>query len=142
MTVTALRAVDPAMDEIRDRLPDLSQIDLPSLEAFGRRADEAVDRLRGRSRRPAWPWIIVGIGLVGLVAAVTAGVLATWGRNHRTDPWPDEALDGLDGIGEPTSGMGTGIGTDNGLGPSNSTSGLSAAEASLLSYDPVENRGA
>ncbi|HEX5589729.1 MAG TPA: hypothetical protein VFX65_05525 [Candidatus Limnocylindrales bacterium] len=140
MTATALRAVDPAIDEIRDRLPDLSQLDLPSLEALGRRADEAVDRLRGRSRRPAWPWIIVGIGLVGLVAAVTAGVLATWGRNHRTDPWPDDALDGLDRIGEP--GAGTGIRTGDDFGSTSSTAGLSAAEASLLSYDPVENRGA
>ena len=43
-----LRAVEPARDALLDRLPDPSQMDLPSLELLGRRADETVDRLRGR----------------------------------------------------------------------------------------------
>ena len=142
-TATVLRAMEPARDELLDRkdelldrLPDLSQMDLPSLELLGRRADEAVDKLRGRSRRPAWPWLLGGVVVIGVAIAAASAVM-TWSR-HRTEAWPDDAVDGLDGATEP--GAGDFGGTD--VPVTGSTSGLTAVEGSLSSYDPIEGRGA
>jgi hypothetical protein len=146
MTATAsvLRAMEPARDELLDRrdelldrIPDLSQMDLPSLELLGRRADEAVDKLRGRSRRPAWPWLLGGVVVIGVAIAAASAVM-TWSRS-RTQPWPDDGIDGLDHTDE--TGM-TGFGsTDVPLTPA-PASGLTAVEDSLGSYDPLEGRGA
>ena len=142
-TATVLRAMEPARDELLDRkdefldrLPDLSQMDLPSLELLGRRADEAVDKLRGRSRRPAWPWLLGGVVVIGVAIAAASAVM-TWSRN-RTESWSDDAVDGLDETTEP--GAGDFGATD--VPVTGSTSGLTAVEGSLSSYDPLEGRGA
>lgn len=152
MTATALRSVDPAIEEIRDRidrlpdlskldlmrhLPDLSRVDLPSLETLGRSADEAVDRMRGRQRRTAWPWILAGIGVVAIAGVATAFVLQTWSRN-RSETWPEDGLEGFDRMSESNSAVDAGTefaGTGTTI-----TTGLSAAEGSLLSYDPSEGQ--
>jgi hypothetical protein len=138
-TATVLRAMEPARDELLDRrdelldrLPDLSQMDLPSLELLGRRADEAVDRLRGRSRRPAWPWLLGGVVVIGVAIAAASAVM-TWNRS-RTETWSDDAVDS----GEP-EGTDLGTGSDVPLTPAPST-GLTAVEGSLSSYDPIEGR--
>ena len=138
-TASVLRAMEPARDEIidrkdelLDRLPDLSQMDLPSLQLLGKRADEAVDRLRGRSRRPAWPWLLGGVVLVG-VAIAAASAFMTWSRG-RAETWPDDAVDGLDRASESEE---LAAGSDL-----PSPTGLTAVEGSLMSYDPIEGRGA
>ena len=137
MTASVLRAVEPAMDDILDRkdellerLPDLSQMDLPSLQLLGRRADEAVDRLRGRSRRPAWPWLLGGLVVVGVAIAAASAVM-TWSRS-RAETWPEAGDDHE--MGEPDLIAGTDLPAP--------TSALTAAEGSLLTYDPLEDRGA
>ena len=141
MTASVLRAIEPARDELMDRkdefldrLPDLSQMDLPSLQLLGRRADEAVDRLRGRSRRPAWPWLLGGLVVVGVAIAAASAVM-TWSRS-RTDTWPDDAVDGLERASED---LGTGTDVPISTTPK---PGLTAVEGSLLSYDPAEGRNA
>ncbi|MEO7664035.1 MAG: hypothetical protein ABIV26_02845 [Candidatus Limnocylindrales bacterium] len=136
-TATALRSIDPAIEEIRnriDRLPDLSQMDLPSLEALGRHADEAVDRLRGRQRRSALPWVFAGIGVIAIAGVATAFVVQTWSRNRADETWPDESLDSFNGMSD------AGTGTDLSGTGTIITTGLSSPEGSLLSYDPAEGR--
>lgn len=135
MTAPTLRAVEPSMDRLRARLPDLARMDLPSLEVLGRRADGTVDRLRGRPRRPAWPWLRIGIGVVvGLVAVVTAVALSTWSRRGSA-PWSDDALDGLDRAREPGR---SGFEPEIAAAAPRSAGGLSTAEASILSHDPAD----
>lgn len=133
-----LRAVEPARDALLDRLPDPSQMDLPSLELLGRRADETVDRLRGRPRRPGWLWLLGGAMIVGLAIAA-ASMVMSWSRNHG-EPVDDDALEGLDRMSAGSlDGPDLGAATD--LPPvRGSMTGLTAAEGSLLSYDPIEGR--
>lgn len=70
------------IDDLRERVSklseldlsklDLSKIELPALQDVGKNADQAIDRLLGRSRTPVWPWIAAGIGLVAVIGAITA----------------------------------------------------------------------
>jgi hypothetical protein len=79
------------IDDLRDRVSkltaldlgkldlgklDLGKIDPPSLEhagkTAGKSADQAIDRLLGRSRPSIWPWLAAGIGLVAVIGVVTA----------------------------------------------------------------------
>ena len=39
---------------------DLPSIDLPSMQDAGRKADQTLDRLLGRSKAPVWPWVAAG----------------------------------------------------------------------------------
>jgi hypothetical protein len=151
MAAIAMPDVDRrTLERIRDRLTpltamDLSDIDLPGLEQVGRQAERARDRLTGRSRRSIWPRLAIGLGLLALVGLA----LAIFGSSRRS-PWnmtadvaeegPDQPFDtppadlaamtldapsGLTEMDSPaeTAPMGT---------------GLSAAEASLMSSDPSE----
>jgi hypothetical protein len=73
MTAFTLPEVDRStIDELKQRFPTLSEIELPKMEHVGKAADEAVDRLLGRSRAPVWPWIATGIGLVAVIGAIAA----------------------------------------------------------------------
>lgn len=73
MTAFTLPEVDrSAIDELKKRFPSLSEIELPKMESVGKSADEAVDRLLGRSKAPVWPWIATGIGLIAVIGAVAA----------------------------------------------------------------------
>jgi hypothetical protein len=136
---TMLRAVEPARDALLDRLPDPSQVDLPSLELLGRRADETVDRWRGRPRRPGWLWLLGGAVIVGLAIAA-ASMAMSWSRN-RGEPADTDALEDLDGMNEAGSLDGPDLGAATDLPPvRGSMTGLTAAEGSLLSYDPIEGR--
>lgn len=153
MTASMLRAFEPtkdslldardslmdARDSLLDHLPDPAKIDLPSLERLGRRADETVDRARGRSRRPLWAWVL-GAVVVGGIALVATSLVMTWNRN-RTETWRDDALDGLDRMSEDDALPGSDLGATADLSPvTGATTGLTAVEGSLLSYDPVEGR--
>jgi hypothetical protein len=80
------------IDDLRDRVSKLSEIDLskldlskiemPALPDVGKSADHAIDRLLGRSRMPIWPWIAAGIGLVAVV-----GAIAAWFTYLRRPAW-------------------------------------------------------
>lgn len=84
MTAIVLPDIDrKTIEELKKRIPDLSEIELPNLpsrkdvgktaDQISRTADETIDRLLGRSRAPVWPWIAAGIGLAALV-----GIVAAW----------------------------------------------------------------
>jgi hypothetical protein len=65
------------IDDVRQRISaladiDLSKLELPQLHEVGKGADQAIDKLLGRSRAPIWPWIAAGIGLVALIGAIIA----------------------------------------------------------------------
>ncbi len=74
MATIVLPDVDRStIDELRKHMPNLSEIELPSMERLGKQADETIDRMRGRSRTPAmplWAWLATGLGLVAIVGAV------------------------------------------------------------------------
>jgi hypothetical protein len=89
MTAIVLPDIDKStIDELRKRIPNLSEIELPKLETVGKTADEKIDQLLGRSRSPVWPWVAAGIGLVAIVGAVSAWF--AWWRRPATindEPW-------------------------------------------------------
>ena len=140
-SASVLRAIEPTKVALLDRLPNPSQIELPSLELLGRRADETVDRLRGRPRRPGWAWIIGALVITG-VAIAAASVVMSRNRN-RAESWRDDAAEGADRTGASGSLDGPDLGASAELPVTiGSRTGLTATEDSLLSYDPVENRNA
>ncbi len=140
MTGSMLRAVEPARDALLDRLPDPSRVDLPSLQVLGRRADETVDRWRGRPRRRGWTWL-VGAAVIAAVALLTASVVMSWSRGR--GELRDDGAEGLDQPGAPDDLAGPDLGATVDLPVAKGRrTGLTAAEGSLLSYDPVEGRDA
>ena len=93
MTAIVLPDIDRStLEELKKRIPDLSEIELPNLPSrkevsraakdVGKTADETIDRLLGRSRAPIWPWVAAGIGLVAL-----AGIVAAWFAWFRRPTW-------------------------------------------------------
>jgi hypothetical protein len=139
MTAALLRVVEPATDALIDRLPSPSLMELPSLESLGRRADETVGRLRGRPRRPAWTWLLGVVAIMG-IALVAASVVMTWTRN-RGEPDHDDAFEGLDQMSAAGSLDGPDLGATADLPVARGhVTGLTAAEGSLLSHDPIEGR--
>lgn len=94
MTAFVLPNLDQStIDELRKRIPDLSEIDLPRLESVGKdvgkTADQALDRLLGRSRMPVWPWVAGSIAIAAIVGAVAAWF--TWFRRP-TDTLVDDEM--------------------------------------------------
>ena len=74
-------------DQMKDQMADLtrmvlSKVDLPKLEGVGRTADETIDRLLGRSRMRAWPWVAASVGLVAVVGTIAAAFM--WLRRPAT----------------------------------------------------------
>ena len=129
MTAIVLPDIDKStIDELMKKLPDLKEIELPSLpkmQQVGKTADQTIDRLLGRSRAPMWPWIAAGIGLVAIVGAV-AVYFAFWRRpawEATDEPWTAGSMSTGDDAGE---NLGDAI-------KSTVDSGLTAAEASLTS---------
>jgi len=80
--MTAIVLPDIDLDELRKNVPSLAEIDLPSLAKAGAKADETIDRWRGRSRSPSWPWIAAGVFVVGLIGTLVA--LVSWSRRGET----------------------------------------------------------
>ena len=77
MTAFVLPNLDQStIDELRKRIPDISEFDLPKLEKVGKdvgkTADQALDRLLGRSRMSVWPWIAGSIAIAAIIGAVAA----------------------------------------------------------------------
>jgi hypothetical protein len=96
MTAIVLPDIDRrTLDELKKRIPDLSEIELPNLPSkkeVSRTADQAIDRLLGRSRTPIWAWIAAAIAfaaVVGVVAAWFAWFRRPTGES-RSEPWTDQ----------------------------------------------------
>jgi hypothetical protein len=70
--MTAILLPDIDLDRLRKAIPSLSEIDLPSMEQAGKKADETLDRVLGRSRLPAWPWLAVGAMLIAVIGSIVA----------------------------------------------------------------------
>jgi hypothetical protein len=100
MTAIVLPDIDRStIDELKKRIPDWSEIDLnlPSAKDVGKSADQAIDRLLGRSRRPVWPWVAAAIGLVAI-----GGVVAAWFAWFRRPAWQGASFGG--GAGSDSGG--------------------------------------
>lgn len=85
------------IDDLRKHIPNLSALDLPKLELprmqeVGKGADEAIDRLLGRSRPSIWPWVAWSIGLVAVLGAVAA-----WFAWYRKPTWGPRGARPVDG---------------------------------------------
>jgi hypothetical protein len=136
MTAIVLPDVDRStIEDLRKRIPDLSEIELPSLpsmEHVSKTADQTIDRLLGRSRAPVWPWVAAGIGLVAVVGAIAAYFAwfrrPTWESSR--DAWTTTPGSTDTGAPAPTDDL-----TDKPL----AGTGLTAAETSLTSNPyPIE----
>lgn len=124
MTAFVLPNLDQStIDELRKRIPDMSEIDLPRLERVGKdvgkSADQALDRLLGRSRMPVWPWVAGSIAIVAILGAAAAWL--TWFRRPAPiDTVADENMGtwdaSIDGTGRSGSlGGDAGTATDRAL---------------------------
>jgi hypothetical protein len=103
MTAIVLPDIDRStLEELKKRIPDLSEIDLnlPSRKEVGKTADQAIDRLLGRSRAPVWPWVAAVIGVAAVV-----GVVGAWFAWFRRPTWQLETpAGGASGVSESMSG--------------------------------------
>jgi hypothetical protein len=134
MTAIVLPDIDRStVEELRKRIPNLSEIELPNLPSIqdvGKTADQTIDRLLGRKRAPVWPWIAAGVGLaavIGMIAAYFAWFRRpTWESPRET--WSTEPAMPA-GADDLTADL-----PDRPAG-----TGLTAAEASLASNPhPIE----
>jgi hypothetical protein len=137
MTAIVLPDVDrKTMDELRKRIPNLSEIDLsslpkvelPTMKEVSKTADQTIDRLLGRSRAPVWPWVAAGIGLVAVIGAIAA--YFAWMRKPSWDA-SDDAWSAT--TGAPSMDDSGSIETEDLASSSLTGQGLSAAESSLAS---------
>lgn len=71
------------IERLKQRFPDLSAIELPTMEEVGRTADQTIDKLLGRSKAPVWPWVAVVVGLLSVVGAIAAYIM--WMRQPMTN---------------------------------------------------------
>lgn len=127
MTAIVLPDIDKAtIDELRKKLPDLKEIELPSLPKMDhvtKTADDTINRLLGRQKAPVWPWIAAGLGVVAVIAGLAA-YFAWWRRptwETTSEPWAASTTD--DDL--PVSSQPSDLETEG--------TGLTAAESSLTS---------
>src|SRR5512132_3593580 len=95
MTAIVLPDIDRStLEDLKERMPSLrlSDIELPSMEHAGRQADQAIDRLLGRSRPSIWPWLAGALGRAAIVGTVAA--VLTWGRRPSWSPRGGAGLPG------------------------------------------------
>jgi hypothetical protein len=113
-------------------MPSIPAVDLPSMQDAGRKADQTLDRLLGRSKAPIWPWVGAAVFVVALVGTIAA--VFTWNRRaswtRQTDPWAEDGT-------IPTS-VDTNLSSVPDLSGTTMTdpdigTGLTAAESSLIS---------
>lgn len=110
MTAIVLPNIDRStLEDLKERMPSLhlSDIELPSMETAGRQADRTIDRLLGRSRFSARPWIAAGIGIAAIVG--TAAALLSLNRR----PW--STWQGRGGSGVPGGSDAMGSAMDAGI---------------------------
>ena len=146
------------LERIRDRLTprtamDLSDIELPGLDQLveqfdqiGKQAERTRDRLTGRSRPSIWPRLAIGLGLLALVGLA----VVVFGSSRRS-AWNLAADDLEEGADRPFDTPPADLAATTLNEPSRLTetgesepeaaskgTGLTAAEASLMSSDPSE----
>ena len=134
MTAIVLPEVDRStVEELRKKIPNLAEIELPqmpSMQKVGKTADETIDRLLGRKKASAWPWVAAGIGLVAVIGALAA--YFAWFRRptyEASDTWSSTEL-----ASEPISPKQPMTPADDDLvGRPSTGAGLTAAESSLAS---------
>src|SRR5215213_5412084 len=136
--MAAIVLPDIDFEELKKSIPSLAEIDLPRMEKAGKRADETIDRLLGRSRTPAWPWVAAGVFLVALIGTVAA--FFTWNRRASwekdTEPWSSTPT-GQTSMG--TTDMTSMSDLGRTTAPEPGTTGLTAAESSLTSTSMSED---
>ena len=133
MTAIVLPDIDRStIEELRKKIPNLSEIELPNLPKIeelgknaGKTADETIDRLLGRSKAPVWPWVAAGIGLVAVI-----GIVAAWFAWFRRPTWDST---GDTWTTDSTTDIGTTSAMDEMTDRPAATAGLTAAESSLAS---------
>ena len=159
MAAVAMPDIDRRrLERIRDRLTplramDLSDVEVPGfdqlveqLEQVGKQAERTRDRLTGRSRQSIWPRLAIGLGLLALVGLA----VVVFGSSRRS-PWnlaADDLEEGPDrpfdtppaDLGATTLNEPSGLTETGRSGPEAASigTGLTAAEASLMSSDPSE----
>lgn len=147
MTAFVLPNLDQStIDELRKRIPDMSEIDVPRLEkvgkdvgrTVGKSADQALDRLLGRSRMPAWPWVAASVAVVALVGAAVAWFTMLRRPNNvdtivddEAGGWPDPVVDAV----APAGGASTGFATGAAAAGTAATGAAGSEFASDLSTD-------
>ena len=82
------------IERLKQRFPDLSNVDLPKMESVGKSADQTIDRLLGRSRAPIWPWIAGAFALVAVIGTVAAYL--GWLRRPPMDSLESTGTDSLE----------------------------------------------
>jgi len=126
MTAIVLPDIDRStVEELKKRIPNLAEIDLPSMEKVGKSADDKIDRLLGRQKSPTWPWVAAGIGVVAVIGALAA--YFAWFRRptwESTDTWTTSSM-------TPDSSSPMTPGTDDLTNSAATGAGLTAAESSL-----------
>jgi hypothetical protein len=128
MATIVLPDINPStINELRKRFPKLSELDLPSMEKAGRRADEQLNRMRGKPRsNPIVPWIAGAIGLVALIGALSAYLYwmrrPSWDASRSTLWGSSTPLDDtLGGTDEPLDLSSTRSEVEKGLNKAEST---------------------
>lgn len=141
MTTNVLPDLDRStVDDLRKKLPDLTELELPklpSMQQVGKTADQTIDRLLGRSRPSVWPWVAVGIAVVAVVGAIAAYL--TWYRRPSPTELGTTWIEPNSPEVGPADAFGEAASTES---PSSSAmTGLTAAEASLSTspYPPEES---
>jgi hypothetical protein len=131
MTAIVLPDIDRStIEELRKKIPNLSEIELPSmpsLEQAGKNADETIDRLLGRQKPLVWPWVAAGIGLFAVIGAIAAYLAwfrrPTWDADTWSTPMAPASPETLSTTPSDAS--------------ERTGSGLTAAESSLSSTPAV-----
>ena len=136
MATIVLPDIDKAtIDELRKKLPDLKEIELPSLpkmDNVSKTADETINRLLGRQKAPVWPWVAAGIGVVAVIGGLAA-YFAWWRRpswETPSEPWAASTNDDDLAVSTGTTDLET------------ESTGLTAAESSLTSSYASQDRDA
>lgn len=143
MTAIVLPDLDrKTIDELRKRIPNLSEIDwpslpkmeLPTMQEVSKSADQTIDRLLGRSRAPVWPWVAAGIGLVAVIGAIAA--YFAW---MRRPAWESSREAWSPSTGDVSPDLTDTLETDDLTSGAIRGQGLTAAESSLASTShPIE----
>lgn len=104
------------LEDLKARMPSLhlSDIELPSMERAGREADRTIDRLLGRSRPSAWPWLAAALGVAAIIGSAVA--LLSWTRRPGWSSWQGSGSGLPGGRPDSLSGSDAGIGVESAYG--------------------------